>query len=132
MRRIELPDFLIIAELHTRIHANRLARITRVVNLAEAALAAPFARVAERALFPAVHEKAAVYCSRIARYHPLPDGNKRAAYDVMREFLERNEVEFEHPPDGLDATAQAIEDLAAHVLAERDFIAWVGERVRPR
>jgi death on curing protein len=130
MRRIELPDFLIIAEIHSGIDANRLARITHVVNLAQAALAAPFAGVAERELFPAVHEKAAVYCSRIVSYHPLPDGNKRAAYDVMREFLDRNEVGFEHPPDGLDATAQAIEDLAANLLAEKDFIAWVRERVR--
>ncbi len=80
-------------------------------------------------LFPAVHEKAAVYCSRIATYHPLPDGNKRAAYDVMREFLDRNGANFEHPPDGLDGTAQAIEDLAANVLSEKDFIAWVLARV---
>jgi death-on-curing protein len=75
-----------------------------------------------------LHEKAAVYCSRIATYHPFPDGNKRTAYDVMREFLDRNGAVFTQPADGIDGTAQAIEDLAANVLSEHDFIAWVLER----
>jgi death-on-curing protein len=125
VRRIEIGDFLVIAELHCGIAAERLARIPRVVNLAEAGLAAPFAGFGEYQVFPAVHEKAAVYCSRIATYQPLPDGNKRTAYDVMREFLDRNGVPFAHPSEGLDGTAQAIEDLVANVLSERDFIAWL-------
>ncbi len=125
MRRIEIGDFLLIAELHCGIAAERLARIRHVVNLAEACLAAPYAGFGDYLAFPSVHEKAAVYCSRIATYQPLPDGNKRTAYDVMREFLDRNDVPFRHPEDGLDGTAQAIEDLAAHALSEREFIAWV-------
>jgi death-on-curing protein len=129
MRRIELGDFLLIAEIHTGISANQLARVPRVASLAEAALASPFAGFGSYELFPAIHEKAAVYCSRIATCHPLPDGNKRTAYDVMREFLDRNDASFAHPPDGLDGTAQAIEDLAANALGERDFIAWVLARI---
>jgi prophage maintenance system killer protein len=124
VQRIEIGDFLLIAELHCGIAAEQLARIPRVVNLADAALAAPFAGHACPAV-RTVRGKAAVYCSRIATYHALPDGNKRTAYDVMREFLDRNGVPFTHPPDGLDGTAQAIEDLAASVLSERDFVAWV-------
>jgi death-on-curing protein len=129
MRRIELGDFLLIAEIHSGIDASQLARIPRVVNLAGAALAAPFAGFGDYEAFPALHEKAAIHCTRIATYHPLPDGNKRTAYDVMREFLDRNEANFTHPPDGLDGTAQAIEDLAANLLGETDFIAWVLDRV---
>ena len=129
MKHIELGDFLLIAEIHSGIDANQLARIPRVINLSEAALAAPFAGFGDYQAFPALHEKAAVYCSRIATYHPLPDGNKRTAYDVMREFLDRNGATFTHPPDGLDGTAQAIEDLAANILDEAGFIAWVLERV---
>lgn len=128
-QRIELWDFLLIAEIHTGMDAGQLARIPRVFSLAEAALAAPFAGFGEHEAFPAIHEKAAVYCSRIVTYHPLPDANKRTAYDVMREFVDRNGLSFAHPPTGLDGTAQAIEDLAANMLAERDFIAWVFERV---
>src|ERR1700735_786504 len=100
MRRIELGDFLLIAEVHTGIDAHQLARIPRVVNLASAAIAAPLAGFGDHELFPEIHEKAAVYCARIATYHPLPDGNKRTAYDVMREFLDGNGVPFGHPPDG--------------------------------
>ena len=131
MRRIEIGDFLLIAELHCGIPAEHLARIPRVVSLAEAGLAAPFAGFGNYQAFPTLREKAAVYCSRIATYQPLPDGNKRTAYDVMREFLDRNDVSFAHPPEGLDGTAQAIEDLAANVLSERDFIAWLLARTIP-
>jgi len=129
MVRIELGDFLLIAETHAGISANRLARIPRVVSLAEAALAAPFAGFGTYEAFPAVQEKAAIYCSRIVAYHPLPNGNKRTGYDVMREFLDRNDESFTHPPEGLDGTAQAIEDLAANVLSEKDFVAWMLTRV---
>lgn len=129
MRRIELGDFLLIAEIHCGIDAGVLARIPRVLNLSQAALAAPFAGFGEFEAFPAVHQKAAVYCSRITTYSPLPDGNKRTAYDGMREFLDRNEAEFRHPSGGLDGTAQMIEELAAGILAERALMSWVLERI---
>ncbi len=129
MRRIELGDFLVMAEIHSAIDAHQLARMPRVISLAEAALAAPFAGFGEYELFPALHEKAAIYCSRIAAYHPLPDGNKRTAYDVMREFLDRNGITFNHPDDGLDGTAKVIEDLAAGILDEAGFIAWTLQRI---
>jgi death-on-curing protein len=70
MNRIELGDFLIIAEVHTGIGAGQLARMPRVIQLAESALAAPFAGFGDYEVFPALHEKAAVYCARIAAYHP--------------------------------------------------------------
>lgn len=129
MRRIELADFLLIAEIHSGINANQLARIPRVVSLAEGGLAAPFAGFGNYEAFPELHEKAAVYCSRIATYHPLPDGNKRTAYDVMREFLDRNGATFTHPPDGLAGTAQAIEDVAANVLNEQALMTWLLARL---
>jgi len=131
MQRIALGDFLVIAEIHCGVDAHQLARIPRVTSLASAALAAPFAGFGDYELFPQTYEKAAIYCSRITRYHPLPDGNKRTAYDVMREFLDRNDLRFTHPANGLDGTAQVIEDLAAELLAEPDFIAWLQARVTP-
>jgi death-on-curing protein len=129
MRRIEIGDFLLIAEIHTGIDAKQLARMPRVLNLASAALAAPFAGFGDFEAFPELHAKAAVYCSRIVRYHPLPDGNKRAGYDVMREFIDRNRASFKHPPEGLDGTASAIEKLASGELDEAGFIAWMSERI---
>lgn len=129
MERIELRDFLLIAEIHSGLSANELARMPRVLALAQSALAAPFAGFGDFEAFPSVHEKAAIYCSRIIAYHPLPDGNKRTAYDVMREFIDRNGRQFTHPDGGLDATAQAIEDLAAGTLPDPEFAAWARARL---
>jgi len=102
MRRIELGDFLLIAEVHSGIDAHQLARMPRVVQLATAALAAPFAGFGDFEAYPSLGEKAAIYCSRLVSYHPLPDGNKRTGYDVMREFIDRNDATFFHPAGGLD------------------------------
>jgi death on curing protein len=103
MERIDLADFLLIAEFHTGIAAQQLARMDRVVQLAESALAAPFAGYGDVELHPTFVGKAATYASRVLRYHPLPDGNKRTAYDVMSEFIERNGSHVRAPrrrPDG--------------------------------
>jgi death on curing protein len=129
MQRIELGDFLLVAEIHTGIDAHHLARMPRVIALASSALAAPFAGFGDVELYPTLGEKAAIYCARIVWYHPLPDGNKRTGYDVMREFVERNGATFTHPSGGLDETAAAIEDLAAGLTSQADFIAWIQARL---
>jgi death-on-curing protein len=129
MHRIELGDFLVIAETHTGIDAHQLARMPRVFQLASSALAAPFAGFGDVELYPTVADKAAIYCARIVSYHPLPDGNKRTGYDVMREFIDRNHAAFSHPRGGLAETAATIEDLAAGLISEGDFIAWVNDRI---
>ncbi|MDA0161135.1 Fic family protein [Solirubrobacter ginsenosidimutans] len=131
MHRVELADFLLIAEAHAGIAARDLARMPRVMQIAQAALAAPFSGFGAVEFFPSLGEKAAVYAFRIITYHPLPDGNKRAGYDVMREFIERNGAVFTHPPGGLADTAQMIEDVAAGVASEATFTAWVLERLEP-
>lgn len=131
MERIELGDFLLIAESHLGTSANALARIDRVVTLAQSALAAPFAGFGDYEVFPTFEAKAAVYCSRIATYHALPDANKRTAYDVMLEFVERNGRTWTHGPGGLDETASMIERLAGEPppLTEGEFIEWVASRI---
>jgi prophage maintenance system killer protein len=82
MQRIELADFLLIAEAHASIAAEQLARMPRVLQLAQAAIAAPYAGFGDYETFPTLAEKAAVYCSRIVSYHPLPDGNSRLRRDA--------------------------------------------------
>lgn len=64
------------------------------------------------------------------RYHPLPDGNKRTGYDVMREFIDRNGATFTHPRGDQMITAEVIESLAASRMSEDDFRDWVGRRLR--
>src|SRR5215207_7699836 len=129
MERIDLADFLVIAETHSGIDALQLARMPRVVQLAQAALAAPFAGYGDYELFPTFADKAAIYCSRIVLYHPLPDGNKRTGYAVLQEFIERNRRTFQHPEAGLDATAEVIEDLAAELLSEDECRSWIADRL---
>jgi death-on-curing protein len=131
MRRIELADALLIAEVHSGIDARRLARMDRVVALAQAALAAPFSGYGDVELFPTLEAKAAIYCARLVTYHPFPDGNKRTAYDVMIEFVERNGRTWTHARRGIEETAEMLERLAGEPppLTEGDFCAWVVRRI---
>jgi death-on-curing protein len=103
-----------------------------VVNLADSALHAPQATYGGTELYPDFLSKAAVLCSRLARNHPLPDGNKRCAFLSLVEFLERNgylsvPVESEDPDE---IVASQIEALAAGSLDEGDFGRWLADWVR--
>jgi death-on-curing protein len=131
MERVELGDALLIAEIHTGIEAKRLARMDRVITLVQSALAAPFGGFGGVELFPTLEAKAAIYCSRLVAYDPLPDGNKRTAYDVMIEFVERNGCTWTHSAEGLAETATMIERLAGKppLLSEKAFRAWVARRI---
>ena len=40
--------------------------------------------------YPDIVDKAAVLCWRLARNHPLPDGNKRAAWAALVVFIDLN------------------------------------------
>lgn len=122
MQRIGLGDVLLIAEIHAGVDAKRLARMDRVVTLTQSALAAPFAGFGDVELYPTLESKAAIYCSRRVSYHPLPDGNKRTAYDVMIEFVERNARTWTHAAGGLDETAMDQSGVAAALspMHERD------------
>lgn len=129
-QRIELADFLLIAERILEIRAEDLVNLTRIPE-AESALAAPFASFGGLDFYPDPITQAAVLCSRIIRNHPLPDGNKRVAYLCMLETLDRAGLTWTHPPGGQDETADVIEAVADRSMPERDFIGWVSDRVSP-
>src|SRR2546423_15470618 len=82
-------DALLVAEAVLGVPAADLARAFDAAAM-ESALAAPFMGFGDTEFYPELHVKAAILCSRIVRNHPLPDGNKRTGYLVMREFVERN------------------------------------------
>lgn len=124
-QRLELADFLLIAEAVLRIHAEQLGRAVRI-PAAEAALAAPFASFGGIGFYGDPVERAAICCSRIIRNNPLPDGNKRVAYECMREMLERAGLDWPVASgDDVDEIVQMIESLAARKLSEPDFVRWV-------
>jgi FtsP/CotA-like multicopper oxidase with cupredoxin domain len=74
-----LADYLLIAEAVLGIPAEEIA-CWPGIGLADSALHAPAAAFESVELFPDLIEKAAVLCVRLARNHPLPDGNKRVPY----------------------------------------------------
>ena len=68
-------------------------------------------------------DKAAVLCVRLARNHPLPDGNKRVAYLATLEFLARNHLEW--TPPSVDETVARMEGVAAGDVSERELADWL-------
>lgn len=61
-----------------RIDSVTLAKASRL-ELLDSALRAPQAGFGDEDFYPTIEQKAAVLAVRIARNHPLPDGNKRLA-----------------------------------------------------
>jgi death-on-curing protein len=124
---LDLADYLLVAEAVLDHPAEDIARFDRI-SLAESALAAPAMSFSGIEFYPDPIMKAAVLCARLARNHPLPDGNKRVAYLCLREFLVRNDFEFIRP--SVDETVGVIEALAAGELAEPDFAEWLRKQIR--
>ena len=85
---LDLADYLLIAEAVTGVPAETLARLPRL-DLAESALHAPQAEFGGVEFHPDFVMKAAVLCSRLLKNHPMPDGDKRAAWVSLQEFSRR-------------------------------------------
>jgi death on curing protein len=127
--RLELADFLLIAEGVLGVDAERLAQRIRI-PAAEAALAAPYASLDGIPFYADPAERAAICCSQIIRHNPLPDGNKRVAFECMREMLDRDGLTWPRPREDAEEIAGKIEGLAARRLSEQDFVRWVTLRTR--
>ena len=121
-RYLDLADYLLIAEAVLGVPAEEIARWPGI-GLAESALHAPAAGFAGVEFYTDDIEKAAVLCVRLARNHPLPDGNKRVAYLVMIEFLARNEIEW--APPSVHETVATIEAVAAGRLSAEELARWL-------
>jgi death-on-curing protein len=124
---LDLADYLLIAEAVLGVPAEEIARWPGI-GLAESALHAPAAAFEGVEFYPDVIEKAAVLCARLARNHPLPDGNKRVAYLALLELLARNGVEWK--PPSVEETVATIEGVAAGRVSERELAEWL-RKTRP-
>ncbi len=135
--RLQLGDLLLIGEAVLGTEAELLARMMLIPS-AESALAAPFASFGGVDFYPNPVERASICCSRLIRNSPLPDGNKRVAYECMREMLDRGGFPWPRPGEDAIEIAETIEALAAGTLSEAEFVSWVrsrvalGERLRGR
>lgn len=126
-----LADYLLIAEAVLRVPAEVLYHSTDL-NLADSALHAPATSFGGYELHRTFAEKAAVLCSRLCNNHPLPDGNKRVAYEALREFAARNGYPWTDPPnDGPDGdeTVKIMWGLAAGEVDEAELTRWVAARI---
>ena len=119
---LDLADYVLIAEAVLGVPAEKIARWPGV-GLADSALHAPAAGFGGVELYPDVIDKAAVLCVRLARNHPLPDGNKRVAYLAMLEFLARNRVDWQ--PPSVDETVAMMEGAASGRISEPEFADWL-------
>jgi len=66
--------------------------------------------------------KAAVLCTRTARNHPLPDGNKRLAWICLVTFCDVNGYELFVSKEEAVRTVVAV---AAGELSEDDLCEWI-------
>lgn len=119
---LDLADYLLIAEAVLGVPAEAIAQWPGI-GLADSALHAPAAGFGGVELYPEVFDKAAVLCVRLARNHPLPDGNKRVAYVALLEFLARNGIGWVPPSVG--ETVATIERVAAGTISEHELADWL-------
>ena len=124
---LDLADYLLIAEAVTGLKAEVLAEMPRVVDLASSALSVPGSGWKGQEAYPDPAQKAGLLAARLAKNHPLPDGNKRAAWLAMIEFIERNGYRLDQPKP--DEAVDAMLRLASSELAEADFVDWLRPRL---
>jgi len=125
---LDLADYLLIAEAVTGLKAEVLADRPRVVNLASSALSVPASGWQGQEAYPEPAQKAGLLAARLAKNHPLPDGNKRTAWLAMIEFLEQNGYQLEQPEpsDAVDTMLR----VASSEMAEGDFVEWLRSRLQ--
>jgi death-on-curing protein len=119
---LDLADYLLIAEAVVGVPAETIARWPGI-GLAESALHAPAMSFGGVEFYPDLFDKAAILCVRLARNHPLPDGNKRVAYLALVEFLGRNGIDW--APPSVDETVRMIEEIAAGRVSARELAEWL-------
>ena len=108
---LDLADFIAIAAAVT---GQSEATIQRVANLdlADSALHSPSAGFGDTEFYPDFVDKAAVLLVHLATNHPLPDGNKRAAWVTLRMFIAINEWRWNINPT-IDEAGRAVPSVAS-------------------
>jgi death-on-curing protein len=124
-----LEDYIDIASYLLGADRAAIAGLPRIA-LAESALHAPFASFGSVEAYPTLVEHAAVLLQHLAKNHPLPDANKRAAFLLTARFLDANGRAW-GPPD-VDADAGLVERVAAGAAGHEEVVDWIHERTREK
>jgi death-on-curing protein len=127
-RYITLAEYLVITELATGFAAEDLLRSGRL-DLADSALHAPQAGFDDQDFYPDIYDKAAVLCWRLARNHPLSDGNKRAAWATLTLFIDLNDGHWDPEGPDVDDAERTMVAVAAGEIDEAALANWLRGRV---
>lgn len=126
---LDLTDYLAIAAEVTGLDTATVTGVTRL-SLADSALHAPAAGFGDIDLYPDFVTKAAVLLVRLVKNHPLPDGNKRAAWVSMRLFVAINGWTWLHQPE-LDEAESTVFGIAAGHVDEAATAVWLHSFLAP-
>ena len=96
------------------------------IDLLDSALHAPQASFGGHEMYPDFPDKAAVLAVRIARNHPLSDGNKRLSWACLNLFCMLNGHRLEVAMDDAVTTMLAV---AAGEIDEAQMSAWLATRL---
>jgi len=118
---LEFGDYCRIAAEVLGLEPERVAELPNI-GLADSALAAPRAGFGDYEAYPTLIEKAAVLIERLARNHPLPDGNKRTAFLAMERFLTANERPLLDAEPDVDVPM--VERIAAGQATPNEVVEW--------
>ncbi len=125
----DLADYLAIAADLTGVDLDTLWTATKL-DLADSALHAPSASFGGEEFYPEFCDKAAVLMVRLAKNHPLLDGNKRAAWVTLRMFIDMNDWSWSNYPT-VDEAEQVVLAVAAGEWNELRMATWLRERIEP-
>jgi death on curing protein len=111
---VEYPDLADCLAIAAEVTGTNLKTITTSakLDLADSALHAPSASFGGQEFYPDFCDKAAVLLVRLAKNHPLLDGNKRAAWVTLRIFIEMNSWHWSAYPS-VDDAEQAVLAVAS-------------------
>lgn len=126
---LDLADYVAISAAVTGLEVETLMKVANL-GLADSALHAPAAGFGDEDFYPDFVDKAAVLVVRLCRNHPLPDGNKRAAWVALRVFVDVNGWRWDPAPavDDAEATVMAI---AAGEWNEDATAFWLRQHLKP-
>jgi death-on-curing protein len=124
---LDLADYVAIAVEVTGLDAATIMKVANL-DLADSALHAPMAGFGETEFYPDFVDKAAVLIVRLAKNHPLPDGNKRVAWVALRLFVEINGWSWPERPS-VDEAEQAVLAITAGEWDEHSTAEWLGEHL---
>ena len=120
---LDLADFVNIAAAVTGLGVDTVMKVANL-DLADSALHAPAAGFDDTDFYPDFVDKAAVLVVRLAKNHPLPDGNKRAAWVALRMFVELNGWSW-NPKPSIDDAEAAVVAIAAGEWDEQTTADWL-------